>query len=195
MNSTPKSQDMLKNEIARLCHLYNNCHVLTPAQIQEELIECNGGVDTMIKYKQEETIFALQYPQIQHIQPQVALGYLSLNPTNQLTCIKLRPPTSVELMSSTERIANLRPIYDKHQTLSLQMAKVMIQYRCACTPGSQTLKTQLELELEIDALKTDLNINEQIQLKLQKEDAFASQKEEEEQLFQASIVAINDPCN
>lgn len=184
MNSTAKSQDMLKNEIARLCHLYNNCHNLTVIQIQEELTTLAKETTSMVNCKRKEVKFARQYPHIQHIQPQVALGYLSLNPLNQTKCI--RPPTSVNIMSSTERIANLRPIYDEQRILGLQMRQLNEQINYGW--GAPQVFTPEELALEMTELKAKIAINTQTQLKLQKEDAIADRKEKkEEQKFQAAI--------
>jgi Ring finger domain len=184
MNSTPNSKDMLKNEIARLCHLYNNCHSLPVIQIQEELAKHTTEVLIMVNSKRKETHFARHNPDIQHIQPQVALGYLSLNPSKQTKCI--RQPTSVNIMSSTERIANLRPIYDEQRTLSLQMRQLKEQIDYGW--GAPQIASPEELALEMTELKEKIAINIQLQHKLQKEDAVATKQEQkEEQKFQAAI--------
>jgi Ring finger domain len=184
MNSNANSKDMLKNEVARLCHLYNNCHSLTVAQIQEELTTMINETTIMVNCKRKEVKFARQHPQIQHIQPQVALGYLSLNPSNQTKCI--RQPTSVNILSSTERIANLRPIYDEQRILGLKMRQLNEQINYGW--GAPQVFTPEELALEMAELKEKIAINTQIQLKLQKEDAVADRKEKkEEQKFQTAI--------
>lgn len=184
MNSTAKSQDTLKNEIARLCHLYNNCHSLTVAQIREELQNHSDSLVGMVNCKRTENRFARHNPHIQHVQPQVALGYLSMNPSNQNKCI--RPATSVNILSSTERIANLRPIYDEQRTLSIQRRHLNEQIHFGW--GAPRENTPPEIELEIAALNEKIHINSQLQLKLQKEDAVATRKEQkEEQKFQSAI--------
>jgi Ring finger domain len=175
---------MLKNEIARLCHLYNNCHSLTDAQIQEESQNHSDALVSMVNNKKKEVVFALQYPQFQHIQPQVALGFLSMNPINQTKCI--RPSTSVNIMSSTERIANLRPIYDEQRILGLKMRQLNEQINYGW--GAPQVFTPEELALEMTELKAKIAINTQLQLKLQKEDTIADRQEKKDEAkFQASI--------
>ena len=185
MNSTPKSQDTLKNEIARLCHLYNNCHSLTVAQIHEELQIHSDSLVCMVNCKSTENRFARHNTHIQHVQPQVALGYLSMNPSNQTKCI--RPATSVNIMSSTERIANLRPIYDAHHELSVHIRRLNEQIHFGWGAPLENEPPEIALEL-LAELQRQLANNTLQQHKLQKEDAVATKKEQkEEQKFQAAI--------
>jgi hypothetical protein len=89
-------------------------------------------------------------------------------------------------MSSAERIANLRPIYDEQHTLSVQIRQLNEQIHFGW--GAPRENTPPEIALEIAALKTQLNINSQLQHKLQKEDAVATRKEQKEEAkFQAAI--------
>ena len=97
-----------------------------------------------------------------------------------------RPPT----YANAERIANLRPIYDEHRTLCLQIRDLneQIHYRWGAPRENIPPEIALEIALEIAALKTQLNINSQLQLKLQEEDAEATINEEKEEAeFQAAI--------
>lgn len=153
-------------------------------QLQEELTTLAKEITSMVNCKRKEVKFARQYPQFQHIQPQVALGYLSLNPLNQTKCI--RPPTSVNIMSSTERIANLRPIYDEQRILGLKMRQLNEQINYGW--GAPQEFTPEELALEMTELKGKIANNAQLQLKLQKEDAIADRKEKKDEAkFQASV--------
>ena len=86
----------------------------------------------------------------------------------------IRQPTRQLTYANAERIANLRPIYDEHRTLCLQIRDLNEQLHRWGAPRE-------EIALEIAALKTQLNINSQLQLKLQEEDAEATIKEQQEE--------------
>jgi hypothetical protein len=89
-------------------------------------------------------------------------------------------------MSSTERNANLRPIYDEQRILGLKMRQLNEQINYGW--GAPQVFTPEELALEMTELKGKIANNAQLQLKLQKEDAVATKKEQkEEQKFQAAI--------
>ena len=138
----------------------------------------------MINCKRTEYSLSRRNPQLP--QPEVALGYLSMNPLNQTKCI--RPPTSVNIKSSTERIANLRPIYDAHYELSVQIRRLNEQLNYGW--GGAPLENEheppaLELLAELQRLLAN---NTLLQHKLQKEDAIATKQEKKDEAkFQAAI--------
>ena len=187
MNPRINSRDILKQEISRLCRLYNNVNILTDAQMEAEIAIHTTSIGHMTIRKKSEIQLAGQYP-LPHLIPQAAIGYLSFNPPNEKTCI--RPATSVEVPSSTERSAALHQVCVEFRELN-QTLEYFYDFDVTDHYG----ETEDEIDARFDEIQREFDIIKNTKFQLEKENIAARKIEEKAELKYKASIARQEVIN